>query len=92
VALSESSSKKKMEGTGASRKDAQAAAAAEKERVQKIAPKDFFKSERGSEFSKYDDKGMPTHDAEGKEFTKNAVKKLAKDLEKHEKLYKSANA
>jgi glutaminyl-tRNA synthetase len=93
VALAESSAKKKVEGnTGASRKEAQAAAAAEKERLSKIPPADFFKTERGSEFSAYDDKGVPSHDKDGKELPKSAIKKLQKDLEKHEKLYKSANS
>jgi len=91
VPLAESSGKKKMEGGGASRKDAQAAAAAEKDRLGKIQPKDFFRSERGSEFSAYDDRGVPTHDKDGKELPKSAAKKLVKDLEKHEKLYKAAN-
>jgi glutaminyl-tRNA synthetase len=92
VALAQSSSLKKVEGnTGASRKDAQAALAAEKDRLKKIPPSEFFRSERGSEFAKYDDKGFPTHDQDGKELTKSAIKKLQKDLEKHEKLYKSAN-
>jgi len=93
VALAESSGKRDVEGnTGKSRKAEQAAQAAEKERLSKIPPAEFFKQTRGSEFSAYDEKGMPTHDSDGKELTKSAIKKLQKDLEKHEKLFKSANS
>mmetsp|Transcript_1261 Transcript_1261/g.3253 ORF Transcript_1261/g.3253 Transcript_1261/m.3253 type:complete len:467 (+) Transcript_1261:2-1402(+) len=93
VPLKESSDKKKLEGksTG-SRKDAQAAAAAEKERLQKIPPEEFFKSERGAEFSAYDETGLPTHDKDGNPLPKSASKKLAKDLEKQKKLHESWKA
>lgn len=88
VPLKESVAKKKMEGShSASRKEAQAAAAAEKERLQRIPPEEFFKSERGDEFSAYDDAGLPTHAKDGTQLPKSAVKKLAKDLEKQKKLY-----
>lgn len=93
VPLKESVAKKKMEGThGASRAEAQAAAAAEKERLQRIPPEEFFKTERGNDFSAYDSTGMPTHDKDGKELTKSAKKKLEKDLEKHTKIYKAWKA
>jgi glutaminyl-tRNA synthetase len=92
VPLKESSAKKKLEGTGASRKDEQAAQAAAKARLSKIPPEDYFKSEFGKDFSAYDEKGFPTHDAEGKELAKSKIKNLKKDLEKHEKLYKAANS
>jgi len=72
-----------------SRKDDQMKAAEEKKRLQQIPPDQLFKSERGGEFSQYDEKGMPTHDKDGAALTKSAVKKLQKDLEKHEKLYKA---
>jgi len=93
VPLKESSDKKKLEGRGAaSRKDAQAAAAAEKERLQKLPPEEYFKQERGSEFSAYDETGLPTHDRDGNALPKSAVKKLAKDLEKQKKLHESWKA
>jgi len=92
VPIKESSAKKKIEGTSASRKDAQLAAAAEKERLQKIHPRDFFKSERGEEFSAYDDQGMPTHDKAGAALTKSAIKKLQKDAEKQKKLHDAWSA
>jgi len=92
VALKESVAKKAVEGkAGASRKDVQDAKAAEKERLSKIPPSEFFKLERGAEFSAYDANGFPTHDSDGRELAKKAIKKLAKDFEKHERLYKSAN-
>lgn len=93
VALKESTKKPKAEGAkSASRKDQQAAAAAEKDRLQRIPPAEFFKSERGDEFSAFDADGMPTHDKDGKEVTKNAKKKLEKDLEKHKKLHEAWKA
>lgn len=91
VPLKESAKKKQLEGTGSSRKDEQAAQAAEKTRLSKIPPEEYFKSEFGKDFSAYDEKGFPTHDADGSAVTKNKLKTLKKDLEKHEKLYKAAN-
>jgi len=93
VPLKESADKKKIEGKGtASRKEAQLAQFAEKERLQKIPPEEFFKSERGAEFSAYDAEGVPTHDKDGNALPKSAIKKLAKDLEKQKKLYDSWKA
>eukprot|EP00928_Gymnodinium_smaydae_P037547 TRINITY_DN26046_c0_g1_i1.p1 TRINITY_DN26046_c0_g1~~TRINITY_DN26046_c0_g1_i1.p1 ORF type:complete len:755 (+),score=226.07 TRINITY_DN26046_c0_g1_i1:39-2267(+) len=90
VSLKESSGKKKMEGnTGASRKEAQAAAQAEKERLQKIPPEEFFKSERAAEFSAYDAAGLPTHDKDGAALPKSRVKKLQGELDKHKKLHEA---
>jgi glutaminyl-tRNA synthetase len=91
VPLKESSGKKILEGTGNSRKEEQAKQAAEKTRLSKISPKDYFKSEFAKDFSAYDENGSPTHDAEGTALTKNKIKTLKKDLEKHEKVYKAAN-
>jgi glutaminyl-tRNA synthetase len=93
VALKKTSAEQEIEGkVSASRNDAQMDQAAKKERWSKIPPEEFFKLERGEEFSKYDERGMPTHDKNGKELTKNAKKKLEKDLEKHTKVYKNAQA
>ena len=36
-------------------------------------------------FSKFNDDGLPTHDAEGKELSKGAVKKLQKEADKQKK-------
>jgi len=92
VTLKESAAKKSVEGnSGGSRKEEQAALAAEKVRLAKIPPAEFFRRERGDEFSTYDAEGMPTHDKAGTELTNSAKKKLVKDLKTHEKLYKAAN-
>ncbi|KAI9726066.1 MAG: hypothetical protein M1828_002074 [Chrysothrix sp. TS-e1954] len=52
----------------------------------KINPMQMF---RTSEYSVWDDKGLPTHDASGAELTKSRVKKLGKDWERQNKLYQS---
>lgn len=60
---------------------------AKKVRMQ-IEPKDFFKKaeEYQGKYSKFNEEtGVPTHDAEGNELTKSAIKKLQKDLAKHTK-------
>jgi len=53
-----------------------------------IEPKDFFKEveEYKGKYSKFDEEtGVPTHDADGTELSKSALKKLQKDLAKHVK-------
>jgi len=47
----------------------------------KLSPSEFFKAE----YSKFDDKGFPTHSKSGEEVTKTAKKKLEKNLKIHEK-------
>mmetsp|Transcript_26492 Transcript_26492/g.39368 ORF Transcript_26492/g.39368 Transcript_26492/m.39368 type:complete len:552 (+) Transcript_26492:563-2218(+) len=70
---------------------------AEKEERMKIDPMDFFKlaAEFKGKYSQYNEKtGVPTHLADGTELTKSAIKKLAKELDKHKKQqakYKAAN-
>lgn len=71
-----------------SRKEAQDKALAEKEARKNLSPVDMFKSET-SLYSAFDTDGLPTHDAEGKEISKNALKKLRKDWEKQKRLYES---
>jgi glutaminyl-tRNA synthetase len=59
-----------------------------KEARMKISPKDLFQlaDEYKGKFSKFDpETGVPTHDADGTELTKSAVKKLKKEQEKHAK-------
>jgi glutaminyl-tRNA synthetase len=53
----------------------------------RIDPKDFFKEadEFKGKYSKFSDDGIPTHDADGAELTKSAIKKLAKEQQKHVK-------
>jgi len=58
-----------------------------KETRMKIAPEDLFKlgEEYKGKYSKYNDAGIPTHDADGTEVTKSMMKKLAKEQQKHKK-------
>eukprot|EP01132_Coremiostelium_polycephalum_P001247 gene1247-1573_t len=60
----------------------------EKEKLEKakIPPQDLFKNET-DKYSKFDEKGIPTHDKEGKEITKSQLKKLVKDYENQAKDY-----
>ncbi|KAM4845890.1 cysteine--tRNA ligase, cytoplasmic isoform 2-T2 [Thomomys bottae] len=53
----------------------------------KIPPSEMFLSER-DKYSKFDESGLPTHDAEGKELSKGQAKKLKKLLEAQDKLHK----
>jgi glutamyl/glutaminyl-tRNA synthetase len=58
---------------------------AKKKRME-IEPKDFFKlfEEFQGKYSKFNEAtGFPTHDIEGTELTKSAIKKLNKELVKH---------
>merc|ERR1719391_400459 len=52
----------------------------------KIPPWEMFKAET-DKFSKFDDKGMPTHDSKGEEISKAQVKKLQKLYAAQEKKY-----
>lgn len=59
---------------------------AAKEAQMKIPPSEMFKHET-DKYSKFDEKGMPTHDAEGNELTKSALKKLTKLYDAQDKKY-----
>ncbi|KAK2157413.1 hypothetical protein LSH36_192g03015 [Paralvinella palmiformis] len=52
----------------------------------KIPPSELFKTDP-PQYSQFDDKGIPTHDAEGKDLTKSQLKKLRKLYEAQEKKY-----
>jgi len=65
------------------RKKAEADAKAAKN---KIPPWDMFRTET-DKFSKFDDKGMPTHDSKGEEIAKAQLKKLQKLYAAQEKKY-----
>ena len=84
---------KKEEEALAERKAKQQADKLAKEARMKIKPEDFFKVDEAYKgvYSKYDDKGIPTHLADGTELSKSAVKKLAKAQQKHAKVYAAAN-
>lgn len=53
----------------------------------KVPPGEMFLSE-SDKYSKFDENGLPTHDAEGKELSKGQAKKLKKLFEAQEKLHK----
>jgi glutaminyl-tRNA synthetase len=91
VALKESGLKKEESKTeNRSRKDEQMRLQALKEAMKSIKPEEYFKREgEGEKYSEFDGSGFPTKDAEGKELSKSAIKKLQKELEKHKKLYES---
>merc|ERR1711971_33861 len=68
-------------------KTAEAAAkAAELEAQKRIPPGDLFKDQT-DKYSKFDDKGVPTHDAKGEEIPKSQQKKLQKLYDAQEKKY-----
>mmetsp|Transcript_12996 Transcript_12996/g.38680 ORF Transcript_12996/g.38680 Transcript_12996/m.38680 type:complete len:708 (-) Transcript_12996:28-2151(-) len=76
---------------GVSRKAEQAAAAARKEAMKNLDPKDMFKTDEMKKlYSQWDAEGVPTHDAEGAALSKSAVKKLKKDQAKHAKAFAAA--
>lgn len=57
-----------------------------KEARMKLDPKDLFRegAEFKGKYSKYNEEtGVPTHDADGTELTKSAMKKLEKERQKH---------
>jgi len=51
-----------------------------------LAPQDMFKKKTDL-YSQFDADGIPTHDVDGKELGKCALKKLKKDWEKQARLY-----
>ncbi|KTW32352.1 cysteine-tRNA ligase [Pneumocystis jirovecii RU7] len=50
----------------------------------KLSPKELFQN---NEYSKWDNQGLPTHDAQGNELTKSKRKRIAKDWEKQHILH-----
>lgn len=69
------------------RKKAEAAsAAAAKDAQRRINPVDMFRAET-DKYSVWDERGLPTHDAEGKEISKGQQKKLQKLQQAQEKRY-----
>ncbi|CAH1954638.1 unnamed protein product [Acanthoscelides obtectus] len=88
--LKEKEAKRKAEQEKAAEKERKkaemVAAAAAKEAQKKIPPSELFKKET-DKYSKFDDDGLPTHDAEGKEISKGQLKKLQKLYEAQKKRY-----
>jgi len=84
---------KREEDANAARKAKQMADLESKMARLKIDPKDLFQqaNEYKGKYSKFDETtGLPTHDAEGTELSKSAVKKLKKEQDKHAKQLKKA--
>lgn len=66
---------------------------ADLEAKKKIPPSEMFKTgEHAGKFSKFDEKGMPTHDAKGEEVAKSQLKKLQKLYQAQEKRYNEVMA
>lgn len=59
----------------------------QREQKAKIPPSELFKSQT-DKYSKFDEKGLPTHDSAGKEITKSAQKKLLRLYLEQEARYK----
>ncbi|XP_070687265.1 cysteine--tRNA ligase, cytoplasmic [Pempheris klunzingeri] len=78
----EEEKKKKKEEAAKKKQDQEMA----KQEKMKIPPSEMFRPET-DKYSKFDETGFPTHDAEGKELSKGQTKKLRKLYETQEKLY-----
>ncbi|KAL1397577.1 hypothetical protein pipiens_001218 [Culex pipiens pipiens] len=90
VLLKEREAKRAEEARKAAEKERKqaeaAAAAAAKDAQRKINPVDMFRAET-DKYSAWDERGLPTHDAEGKEISKGQQKKLQKLQQAQEKRY-----
>ncbi|MED6294779.1 Cysteine--tRNA ligase, cytoplasmic, partial [Characodon lateralis] len=88
--LKEKEEKKKMEEEKKRKKEEAARKKQEQEMAKlakmKIPPCQMFRSEP-DKYSRFDETGFPTHDAEGKELSKGQAKKLRKLYEAQEKLH-----
>mmetsp|Transcript_51350 Transcript_51350/g.121997 ORF Transcript_51350/g.121997 Transcript_51350/m.121997 type:complete len:719 (+) Transcript_51350:93-2249(+) len=90
IGLKESGLKKDESAVSAarSRKEDQDKQKAEKEAKKKINPRDMFKGQTDL-YSKFDEEGVPTHDASGEALNKTRLKKLKAEWEKQKKLFES---
>lgn len=88
--LKEREQKLKLEAEKRAEKEARRrqvmAAQAAKDAQRKIPPSELFRPE-SDKYSKFDEKGIPTHDRDGKELSKGQLKKLSKRYQEQEKLY-----
>ncbi|KAL6113666.1 cars1 [Pungitius sinensis] len=88
--LKEREEKKQMEAEKKKKKEDAARRKQEQEMLKlakmKIPPGQMFRTET-EKYSKFDETGFPTHDAEGKELSKGQAKKLRKLFEAQEKLH-----
>jgi len=89
VLLREKEQRQQIEREKQAEKDRKKREAEEKEKQKRIPPEELFKSEADkSKYSRFDAKGIPTHDANGEEIPKTQRKKLEKQWEQQEKRYK----
>jgi len=70
----------------AAQKAAKEAEAKKKAEAAKVPPAEMFL--KNPDYSKFDDKGMPTHDAKGEPVAKSKLKKLAKQFKAQDKAHK----
>ncbi|CAH2268188.1 jg8194 [Pararge aegeria aegeria] len=84
--MKEREEKKRQEAEKLRKKQELLEAQRAKEEQKKIPPTEMFKREN-DKYSMFDDKGLPTHDFEGKELSKGLVKKLQKLQQAQEKKY-----
>ncbi|XP_073963672.1 cysteine--tRNA ligase, cytoplasmic [Choristoneura fumiferana] len=84
--IREKEEKKRLEAEKLKKKQELAEAQRLKDEQKKIPPGELFRKET-DKYSKFDDKGLPTHDHEGKEISKGLVKKLQKLQQAQEKKY-----
>ncbi|XP_045533882.1 cysteine--tRNA ligase, cytoplasmic [Papilio machaon] len=84
--MKEREEKKRIEAEKQKKKQELLEAQRAKEEQKKIPPSEMFKRET-DKYSKFDDKGLPTHDHEGKEVSKGLLKKLQKLQQAQEKKY-----
>ncbi|KAJ2950710.1 hypothetical protein O0L34_g8970 [Tuta absoluta] len=82
--MKEREEKKRIEAEKQRKKQELLEAQRLKEEQKKIPPTEMFKKET-DKYSQFDDKGLPTHDHEGKEISKGLVKKLQKLQQAQEK-------
>lgn len=84
--LKEREEKKRLEAEKQRKKQELLEAQRLKEEQKKISPAEMFRKET-DKYSKFDEKGLPTHDHEGKELSKGLLKKLQKLQQAQEKKY-----
>jgi len=87
VLLKEREEKKRIEDEKRMEKEKQRLEKEKLEQQKKIPPGDFFRLEQPPKYSQFDEKGIPTHDLDGKELSKGQMKKLQKLYQTQEKKY-----
>lgn len=86
----EADAKAAKEAEARKRKEEAARKAADKEAKARIPPSEMFKQgEHAGKFTKFDDRGVPTHDDKGEEIPKGGRKKLEKLYGAQQKLHEA---